>query len=62
MIDFARQSHNTISFFNFSKPESLASKWNRISLNAARVIFFFFFLNKGLIFKSSYWIRKDQDF
>ena len=60
MIDFARQSHNTISFFNFSKPESLASKWNRISLNAARVIFFF--LNKGLIFKSSYWIRKEQDF
>ncbi|XP_075639240.1 IQ domain-containing protein IQM3-like [Castanea sativa] len=37
VIDFARQSHNTISFFNFSKPESLASKWNRISLNAARV-------------------------
>lgn len=42
MIDFARQSHNTISFFNFSKPESLASKWNRISLNAARVFFILF--------------------
>ncbi|XAR64669.1 hypothetical protein NMG60_11008435 [Bertholletia excelsa] len=36
-IDYARLNHSTISFFNFSKPESVASRWNRISLNASKV-------------------------
>lgn len=36
-LDFARLNHSTISFFNFSKPETAASRWNRISLNASKV-------------------------
>ncbi|KAL6988369.1 IQ domain-containing protein iqm3 [Sarracenia purpurea var. burkii] len=37
LIDYARLSHSTISFFNFSKPETAASRWNRICLNASKV-------------------------
>ncbi|XP_027111349.2 IQ domain-containing protein IQM3-like [Coffea arabica] len=36
-IDYARLNHSTISFFNFSKPETAASRWNRISLIASKV-------------------------
>ncbi|KAI3695752.1 hypothetical protein L1987_78752 [Smallanthus sonchifolius] len=36
-LDFARLNHSTVSFFNFEKPESAASRWNRISLNASKV-------------------------
>lgn len=36
-IDFARLNHSTVSFFNFEKSESAASRWNRISLNASKV-------------------------
>ncbi|XP_042501910.1 IQ domain-containing protein IQM3-like [Macadamia integrifolia] len=36
-IDFARLNHSTISFFNFLKPETVASRWNRVSLNASKV-------------------------
>ncbi|XP_071700823.1 IQ domain-containing protein IQM3-like [Rutidosis leptorrhynchoides] len=36
-IDFARLNHSTVSFFNFGKQESAASRWNRISLNASKV-------------------------
>nr|XP_043633372.1 IQ domain-containing protein IQM3 [Erigeron canadensis] len=36
-IDFARLNHSTVSFFNFEKPETAASRWNRISLNASKV-------------------------
>ncbi|XP_062166603.1 IQ domain-containing protein IQM3-like [Alnus glutinosa] len=36
-IDYARLNHSTISFFNFLKPESVASKWSRICLNASKV-------------------------
>ncbi|KAK4481171.1 hypothetical protein RD792_012052 [Penstemon davidsonii] len=36
-IDFARLNHSTISFFNFLKPESAASRWNRVKLNASKV-------------------------
>ncbi|XP_018860019.2 IQ domain-containing protein IQM3-like [Juglans regia] len=36
-LDYARLNHSTISFFNFWKPESLASKWSRITLNASKV-------------------------
>lgn len=36
-LDFARLNHSTISFFNFHKQESAASRWNRISLNASKV-------------------------
>ncbi|KAK2978880.1 hypothetical protein RJ640_030929 [Escallonia rubra] len=34
-INFARLNHSTISFFNF--PETAASRWSRISLNASKV-------------------------
>ncbi|KAF7113040.1 hypothetical protein RHSIM_RhsimUnG0166600 [Rhododendron simsii] len=37
LIDYARLNHSTISFFNFSKPETAASRWHRISLNASKV-------------------------
>ncbi|KAK4419349.1 IQ domain-containing protein IQM3 [Sesamum alatum] len=36
-LDFARLNHSTISFFNFLKPETAASRWNRVSLNASKV-------------------------
>ncbi|CAL1373114.1 unnamed protein product [Linum trigynum] len=36
-IDYARLNHSTVSFFNFSKPETAASRWNRVSLNASKV-------------------------
>ncbi|KAL3642670.1 IQ domain-containing protein iqm3 [Castilleja foliolosa] len=36
-LDFARLNHSTISFFNFSKPETAASRWNRVKLNASKV-------------------------
>lgn len=36
-LDFARLNHSTVSFFNYQKPESAASRWNRISLNASKV-------------------------
>ncbi|KAK9921207.1 hypothetical protein M0R45_029727 [Rubus argutus] len=36
-IDYARLNHSTISFFNFMKPESAASRWKRYGLNASRV-------------------------
>lgn len=35
MIDFARLNHSTISFFNL--PESAASRWSRVKLNASKV-------------------------
>ncbi|KAG5553346.1 hypothetical protein RHGRI_011274 [Rhododendron griersonianum] len=38
LIDYARLNHSTISFFNFSKPETAASRWNRISLNASKSV------------------------
>ncbi|KAF7147981.1 hypothetical protein RHSIM_Rhsim03G0078200 [Rhododendron simsii] len=34
-IDYARLNHSTISYFY--KPETAASRWNRISLNASKV-------------------------
>ncbi|KAK3043548.1 hypothetical protein RJ639_002127 [Escallonia herrerae] len=34
-IDFARLNHSTISFFNL--PETAASRWSRVSLNASKV-------------------------
>ncbi|XP_062182853.1 IQ domain-containing protein IQM3-like [Phragmites australis] len=36
-LDFAQLSHSTISFFDEPKPETAASRWNRISLNASKV-------------------------
>ncbi|GLT89953.1 hypothetical protein SLE2022_079100 [Rubroshorea leprosula] len=36
-IDFARLNRSTISFFNFLKPETPTSKWNRITWNASKV-------------------------
>ncbi|KAL6507720.1 IQ domain-containing protein iqm3 [Orobanche gracilis] len=36
-LDFARLNHSTISFFNFLKPETVASRWNRVRLNASKV-------------------------
>ncbi|KAI3447482.1 hypothetical protein Pfo_004147 [Paulownia fortunei] len=36
-LDFALLNHSTISFYNFLKPETAASRWNRVSLNASKV-------------------------
>ncbi|CAL5343185.1 unnamed protein product [Camellia sinensis] len=36
-INYARLNRSTISFFNFSKPETAASRWSRISMNASKV-------------------------
>ncbi|BAF29182.1 IQ domain-containing protein IQM3 [Oryza sativa Japonica Group] len=36
-LDFARLSHSTVSFFDDPKPETVASRWNRVSLNASKV-------------------------
>lgn len=36
-INYVRLNHSTISFFNFCKPETAASRWNRISLIASKV-------------------------
>uniref|UniRef100_A0A5B6YPZ5 IQ domain-containing protein IQM3-like n=1 Tax=Davidia involucrata TaxID=16924 RepID=A0A5B6YPZ5_DAVIN len=36
-IDYARLNHSTVSFFNFSKSESAASRWSRITLIASKV-------------------------
>lgn len=36
-IDYARLNHSTISFFNFSKPETVSSRWSRVTLNASKV-------------------------
>ncbi|OVA05966.1 IQ motif [Macleaya cordata] len=40
-IDYAQLNHSTISFFNYSKPENVSSRWNRVSSNASK-------LGKGL--------------
>ncbi|KAJ3671355.1 hypothetical protein LUZ60_007434 [Juncus effusus] len=37
LIDFARLNHSTISFFQNPKPESVQSKWSRVSMNASKV-------------------------
>ncbi|GMJ12054.1 hypothetical protein like AT3G52870 [Hibiscus trionum] len=36
-LDYARLNHSTISFFNYLKPETAASRWNRVGLNASKV-------------------------
>ncbi|KAL6595584.1 hypothetical protein ACP70R_047924 [Stipagrostis hirtigluma subsp. patula] len=36
-LDFVRLSHSTVSFFDEPKPETAASRWNRVSLNASKV-------------------------
>uniref|UniRef100_A0A7N2R354 Uncharacterized protein n=1 Tax=Quercus lobata TaxID=97700 RepID=A0A7N2R354_QUELO len=35
-IDYARLNHSTVSFFNFHKAETAASRWSRISLIASK--------------------------
>ncbi|XP_022767129.1 IQ domain-containing protein IQM3-like [Durio zibethinus] len=37
VLDYARLNHSTISFFNYLKPETPASRWNRVGLNASKV-------------------------
>ncbi|MBA0693038.1 hypothetical protein Goari_010552 [Gossypium aridum] len=37
VLDYARLNHSTISFFNYSKPEPVASRCNRVVLNASKV-------------------------
>ncbi|XP_060676087.1 IQ domain-containing protein IQM3 isoform X2 [Ziziphus jujuba] len=36
-IDYARLNHSTISFFDYHKSETVASRWSRISLIASKV-------------------------
>ncbi|KAL5676921.1 hypothetical protein ACJX0J_013052, partial [Zea mays] len=36
-LDYVRLEHSTVSFFDEPKPETAASRWNRVSLNASKV-------------------------
>ncbi|KAL3628344.1 hypothetical protein CASFOL_027390 [Castilleja foliolosa] len=36
-LDFARLNHSIVSFFNVLKPETTASRWNLVKLNASKV-------------------------
>ncbi|KAJ3700151.1 hypothetical protein LUZ61_003856 [Rhynchospora tenuis] len=36
-LDYARQNHNTISFFDHDHPETIASRWSRMTINAIKV-------------------------
>ncbi|PIA39255.1 hypothetical protein AQUCO_02700440v1 [Aquilegia coerulea] len=36
-IDYVRLSQSTVCFFDFKKPETAASRWTRVSLNASKV-------------------------
>ncbi|KAL6905628.1 hypothetical protein ACP4OV_003229 [Aristida adscensionis] len=36
-LDFARLNHSTVTFYDEPKPETAASRWNRVSLNASKV-------------------------
>ncbi|KAJ0102722.1 hypothetical protein Patl1_05920 [Pistacia atlantica] len=35
-IDYAKLNHSTVSFFNFHRPETAASRWTRIRLIASK--------------------------
>ncbi|MBA0619572.1 hypothetical protein Godav_028727 [Gossypium davidsonii] len=37
VLDYARLEHSTISFFDNLKPETAASRWNRVLLNASKI-------------------------
>ncbi|KAE8664168.1 putative Histidine-containing phosphotransfer protein [Hibiscus syriacus] len=37
VLDYARLKRSTISFFNDLKPETAASRWNRVLLNASKI-------------------------
>ncbi|XVF55678.1 hypothetical protein PTKIN_Ptkin06aG0056300 [Pterospermum kingtungense] len=37
VLDFARLNHSTISFFDYLKPETAASRWSRVRLNASKI-------------------------
>ncbi|CAL9005630.1 unnamed protein product [Prunus brigantina] len=41
-IDYARLNHNTISFFDYHKSETAASRWSRISLFASKACLLMF--------------------
>ncbi|TVU26907.1 hypothetical protein EJB05_29478 [Eragrostis curvula] len=36
-LEFAKLNHSTVSFFEEPKPETAASRWNRVTLNASKV-------------------------
>ncbi|CAA6660703.1 unnamed protein product [Spirodela intermedia] len=36
-IEYVRLNHSTISFFNYPQPETVQSRWNRVSCNAAKI-------------------------
>ncbi|KAL8168165.1 hypothetical protein V2J09_009664 [Rumex salicifolius] len=36
-IDYARLNHSTVSFFSLPTPETAASRWSRVTLNASKV-------------------------
>lgn len=68
-IDYARLNHSTISFFNFLKPETASSRWNRISLNASKVflivttsLFPIIFCFGNLTTSGSFWRRRSENF
>ncbi|KAA3471975.1 IQ domain-containing protein IQM3-like [Gossypium australe] len=37
VLDYARLKHSTISFFDDLKPETAASRWNRVLLNVSKI-------------------------
>jgi len=52
-MDYARLNHSTISFFDYSRPETAVSRWNRVSLNASKVCLFFTKISKTYFHKIS---------
>jgi len=54
-MDYARLNHSTISFFDYSRPETAVSRWNRVSLNASKVCLFFTKISKTYFHKISSW-------
>ncbi|KAJ4753323.1 IQ calmodulin-binding motif family protein [Rhynchospora pubera] len=36
-LDYARQNHSTVSFFDHEHPETVASRWSRVTINAIKV-------------------------
>lgn len=57
-IDYARLSHSTVSFFDYTKREAVTSRWNRITLNASKV-FIYLCTSLSLLFNFSYKERKE---
>ncbi|XP_078434084.1 IQ calmodulin-binding motif family protein [Wolffia australiana] len=56
-IEFARQSRNTISFFNYPQQETVQSRWNRVSSNAAKIGKGTFGVDKAVNLAFQHWLE-----